>query len=90
MYPMHRSLWWFFLQKRWDVLLIVTGGIVLFRGAAISDGVGFVPQLFGFLLSLEFFLYRVCDHSRNDEHARIVDGHALHALAAFFEICVAH
>ncbi len=44
-----------FLQKRWNVLLIVMGGIVLFRGAAISDGVGFVPQLFGFLLSLEFF-----------------------------------
>ncbi len=42
-----------FLQKRWQVLLIVTGGIVLFRGAAISEGL--VPQLFGFLLSLEFF-----------------------------------
>ena len=40
------------LQKRWNVLLIVVGGIVLFRGAAISDGVGIVPQAFGFLLSL--------------------------------------
>ncbi|MBT3601530.1 MAG: hypothetical protein HOE48_02690 [Candidatus Latescibacteria bacterium] len=44
-----------FLQKRWNVLLIVTGGLVLFRGAAISYGVGFVAQVFGFLLSLEFF-----------------------------------
>ena len=44
-----------FFQKRWNVLLIVMGGVVLFRGAAISDGVGVVPQAFGFLLSLEFF-----------------------------------
>ncbi len=44
-----------FFQKQWHVLLIVTGGIALFRGAAISDGVGLVPQLFGFLLSFEFF-----------------------------------
>lgn len=44
-----------FLQKRWNVLLIVTGGLVLFRGAAISYGVGLVAQIFGFLLSLEFF-----------------------------------
>ena len=44
-----------FLQKRWNTLLILIGGLVLFRGAAISDGVGTIPQLFGFLLSLEFF-----------------------------------
>lgn len=44
-----------FLQKRWNTLLVLVGGIVLFRGAAISDGVGTIPQLFGFLLSLEFF-----------------------------------
>lgn len=44
-----------FLQKRWNALLIVTGGLALFRGAAISDGAGLVAQLFGFLLSLEFF-----------------------------------
>ena len=44
-----------FLQKRWNALLIVMGGVVLFRGAAISYGVGIVPQIFGFLLSLEFF-----------------------------------
>lgn len=44
-----------FLQKRWNVLLIVTGGLVLFRGAAVSYGVGIVAQIFGFLLSLEFF-----------------------------------
>ena len=41
-----------FLQRRWNTLLIVVGGFVLFRGAAISDGVGTIPQLFGFLLSL--------------------------------------
>ncbi|MDP6042049.1 MAG: hypothetical protein QGG64_26100, partial [Candidatus Latescibacteria bacterium] len=40
-----------FLQKRWNTLLILIGGLVLFRGAAISDGVGTIPQLFGFLLS---------------------------------------
>ena len=44
-----------FLQKRWNTLLIVTVGLVLFRGAAISYGVGLVAQVFGFLLSLEFF-----------------------------------
>jgi len=44
-----------FLQKRWNALLTVMGGVVLFRGAAISYGVGLVPQIFGFLLSLEFF-----------------------------------
>jgi len=44
-----------FLQKRWNALLIVTGGLVLFRGAAISYGVGLVAQIFGFLLALEFF-----------------------------------
>lgn len=44
-----------FLQRRWNTLLILVGGLVLFRGAAVSDGVGTIPQLFGFLLSLEFF-----------------------------------
>ncbi|MGA1199839.1 MAG: DUF5673 domain-containing protein [Candidatus Latescibacterota bacterium] len=44
-----------FLQKRWNALLVVMGGVVLFRGAASSYGVGLVPQIFGFLLSLEFF-----------------------------------
>jgi hypothetical protein len=44
-----------FLQKRWNTLLIVVVGLVLFRGAAISYGVGIVAQVFGFLLSLEFF-----------------------------------
>lgn len=45
----------FFLQKRWNSLLVVTGGLVLFRGAAASYGVGVVAQIFGFLLALEFF-----------------------------------
>ncbi|MDA0708828.1 MAG: hypothetical protein O3B73_01300 [bacterium] len=44
-----------FLQKRWSALLVVSGGLVLSRGAFISDGVGLVAQVFGFLLSLEFF-----------------------------------
>lgn len=44
-----------FLQHRWNALLVLIGGFALFRGAAISDGVGLVPQMFGFLLALEFF-----------------------------------
>lgn len=44
-----------FWQHRWNAVLILIGGLVLFRGAAISGGVGLVPQMFGFLLSLEFF-----------------------------------
>lgn len=44
-----------FWQRRWNAVLVLIGGLVLFRGAAISDGVGLVPQMFGFLLSLEFF-----------------------------------
>ena len=44
-----------FLQMRWNALLIVMGGFVLFREAAHTHGLGEIPQLFGFFLSLEFF-----------------------------------
>ena len=79
-----------FLQKRWDVLLIVTGGIVLFRGAAISDGVGFVPQLFGFLLSLEFFYIGYATIRVTMSARGLLMGMRYMPWQRFFEIFVAH
>jgi len=44
-----------FLQMRWNAPLIVLGGFVLFLEAGRTDGLGKMPQFFGFLLSMEFF-----------------------------------